>query len=59
MYEGVSQAVRVLGQFPFACPPEGDYQGSVSALERGYVCATKVPYPELQVSCDSYNLLCK
>lgn len=30
---------------------EGDYLGSISALECGYVCATEVRYPELQVTC--------
>ena len=29
---------------------EGDYRGSISALEFGYACATEVRYPELQVS---------
>ncbi|XP_027940567.1 sister chromatid cohesion protein SCC4 [Vigna unguiculata] len=28
---------------------EGDYQGSISALECGYVCATEVCLPELQM----------
>lgn len=28
---------------------EGDYQSSISALECGYVCATQISYPELQV----------
>ncbi|KAL2585174.1 hypothetical protein AAZV13_14G172200 [Glycine max] len=28
---------------------EGDYQGSISALECGYVCATEVCFPELQM----------
>ncbi|KAH1214532.1 Sister chromatid cohesion protein SCC4 [Glycine max] len=28
---------------------EGDYQGSISALECGYVCATEVCFPELQL----------
>ncbi|XP_023731008.1 sister chromatid cohesion protein SCC4 isoform X2 [Lactuca sativa] len=28
---------------------EGDYQGSVSTLEQGYVCATDMYYPELQM----------
>ncbi|XP_027333799.1 sister chromatid cohesion protein SCC4 isoform X3 [Abrus precatorius] len=28
---------------------EGDYRGSISALECGYVCATEVRYPELQM----------
>jgi len=38
---------------------EGDYQGSISALECGYVCATEVCLPELQVCCQKlqiYNL---
>ncbi|KAG5052868.1 hypothetical protein JHK85_005399 [Glycine max] len=29
---------------------EGDYQGSISALECGYACATEVCFPELQLS---------
>ncbi|KHN41009.1 MAU2 chromatid cohesion factor like [Glycine soja] len=28
---------------------EGDYQGSISALECGYACATEVCFPELQL----------
>lgn len=28
---------------------EGDYRGSISALECGYACATEIGYPELQV----------
>ncbi|XP_040993384.1 sister chromatid cohesion protein SCC4 [Juglans microcarpa x Juglans regia] len=28
---------------------EGDYQSSISALECGYVCATQISYPELQM----------
>lgn len=32
---------------------EGDYRGSLSALECGYACATEVYYPELQVRCQS------
>lgn len=28
---------------------EGDYQGSVSALEQGYASASEMYYPELQV----------
>ncbi|XP_061347505.1 sister chromatid cohesion protein SCC4 isoform X1 [Gastrolobium bilobum] len=28
---------------------EGDHRGSISALECGYVCATEVSYPELQM----------
>ncbi|KAL2317341.1 hypothetical protein Fmac_031217 [Flemingia macrophylla] len=28
---------------------EGDYQGSISVLECGYVCATEVRFPELQM----------
>ncbi|KVI03704.1 sister chromatid cohesion protein SCC4 isoform X2 [Cynara cardunculus var. scolymus] len=28
---------------------EGDYQGSISALEHGYVCASEMYYPELQM----------
>ncbi|KAK7300586.1 hypothetical protein RJT34_11433 [Clitoria ternatea] len=28
---------------------EGDYKGSISALECGYVCATEIQYPELQM----------
>ncbi|XP_059659915.1 sister chromatid cohesion protein SCC4 [Cornus florida] len=28
---------------------EGDYQGSISALESGYICATEIHYPELQM----------
>lgn len=28
---------------------EGDYQGAVSALEHGYICATEMYYPELQM----------
>ncbi|KAI4307759.1 hypothetical protein L6164_030908 [Bauhinia variegata] len=28
---------------------EGDYRGSISALECGYVCATEICYPELQM----------
>ncbi|KAE9606065.1 hypothetical protein Lal_00025227 [Lupinus albus] len=28
---------------------EGDYRGSLSALECGYVCATEICYPELQM----------
>lgn len=28
---------------------EGDYRGSISALECGYACATEVRYPELQM----------
>lgn len=28
---------------------EGDYQGSISALENGYCCASEIYYPELQV----------
>lgn len=28
---------------------EGDYQGSVTALEHGYVCASEMYYPELQM----------
>ena len=28
---------------------EGDYQSSIAALECGYVCATQISYPELQV----------
>ncbi|CAJ1970797.1 unnamed protein product [Sphenostylis stenocarpa] len=28
---------------------EGDYQGSISALECGYICATEVCFPELQM----------
>ncbi|KAM7521957.1 hypothetical protein LguiA_011859 [Lonicera macranthoides] len=28
---------------------EGDYHGSISALEHGYVCATEMLYPELQM----------
>lgn len=30
---------------------EGDYRGSISALECGYVCATEISYTELQVCC--------
>jgi len=33
MYEGVSQAVRVLGRFPFACPPQSPLVGRVVNLE--------------------------
>ncbi|RHN51525.1 putative chromatid cohesion factor MAU2 [Medicago truncatula] len=36
-------------QLANALSTEGDYRGSVSAIERGYVCASKVPYPEMQV----------
>ena len=32
---------------------EGDYRGSISALECGYACATEICYPELQVYCQS------
>ncbi|XP_010278929.1 PREDICTED: uncharacterized protein LOC104612959 [Nelumbo nucifera] len=28
---------------------EGDYRSSISALERGYICATEISYPELQM----------
>ncbi|XP_043698974.1 sister chromatid cohesion protein SCC4 isoform X3 [Telopea speciosissima] len=28
---------------------EGDYRNSISALERGYECATEIRYPELQM----------
>ncbi|XAR60838.1 hypothetical protein NMG60_11034362 [Bertholletia excelsa] len=28
---------------------EGDYQGSISALENGYCCASEIYYPELQM----------
>lgn len=28
---------------------EGDYRGSISALECGYACATEIGYPELQM----------
>ncbi|XP_059429670.1 sister chromatid cohesion protein SCC4 [Corylus avellana] len=28
---------------------EGDYQSSIAALECGYVCATQISYPELQM----------
>ncbi|XP_058075252.1 sister chromatid cohesion protein SCC4 isoform X2 [Magnolia sinica] len=28
---------------------EGDYRGSISALEHGYMCATEIGYPELQM----------
>ncbi|XP_024020426.1 sister chromatid cohesion protein SCC4 isoform X2 [Morus notabilis] len=28
---------------------EGDYQSSISALECGYICATQIGYPELQM----------
>ncbi|KAA8543620.1 hypothetical protein F0562_021634 [Nyssa sinensis] len=28
---------------------EGDYQGSISALQCGYICATEIHYPELQM----------
>lgn len=28
---------------------EGDYQSSIAALDNGYVCATHIGYPELQV----------
>jgi len=33
MYEGVSQAVRILGRFPFACPPHSPLVGRVVNLE--------------------------
>ncbi|KEH26290.1 TPR protein [Medicago truncatula] len=36
-------------QLANALSTEGDYRGSVSAIERGYVCASKVPYPEMQM----------
>lgn len=29
---------------------EGNYQSSISALQCGYICATQIGYPELQVS---------
>lgn len=35
---------------------EGDYQGSISALECGYVCATEVCFPELQVCCQRLQI---
>lgn len=37
---------------------EGDYQNSISALERGFNCATEICYIELQVFTDSdYSIL--
>ncbi|KAE9608383.1 hypothetical protein Lalb_Chr08g0234951 [Lupinus albus] len=33
MYKGVSQAVQVLSQFPFACPPHSPLVGRVVNLE--------------------------
>lgn len=35
---------------------EGDYQGSIFALECGYVCATEIHFPELQVCCQRLQL---
>lgn len=29
---------------------EGDYQSSISALQSGYLSATEISYPDLQVS---------
>lgn len=37
---------------------EGDYQNSISALERGFNCATEICYIELQVFVDSDQSLC-
>lgn len=48
-FSGKLWACNFNSQLANALIIEGDYQGSVSALEHGYACASEMYYPELQV----------
>ncbi|KAL4587868.1 hypothetical protein LXL04_000743 [Taraxacum kok-saghyz] len=48
-FSGKLWACNFNSQLANALIIEGDYQGSVSALEQAYACATEMYYPELQM----------